>query len=212
MSGTELKQIEKKIKSELEPFLNGIRTERADFELFRRAYLGFMTRYARGWRVYNYIMQDIDESSKFGVTEEIRWLFVYLGIIESLGNAIVDMVIMLLVANGKDFHIECRYTTPRIRHAVSIRDLEKERVPLTTKLNSLKDNGILGLSSTIDSNLRNSIAHLKFDVDENEIHIGGKPAWPIISVNLRKLARAIATTRDLLSQLFKEMVNAKEKQ
>lgn len=202
MSGEELIE---KIRSELEPFLDGIRTEHADVELFKQAYSDFITRYKRARRLLDIIIPDF-EHLKILVKEDARlrdiyWLFLYLGLVESLGNCVVDMIVMLLVANGRDFHIECAHATPRIRHAGSINDLEKERVPLTTKLNFLRDNGISTLASIVDSKLRNAIAHLKFDVKEDKIFIKGKPAFEVTYSSVEKLAGALMITEKWLRLL-----------
>ena len=114
-------------------------------------------------------------------------LFTYMGLVESIGNTLVNIVVMVLVANGRDFHIECRYATPRIKHAISIKELEDERVPLTTKLNFLRDNGIKKLTAIIDSELRNEIAHLRFDFRKNRVVIKGKPASEIASAGTVRL-------------------------
>lgn len=105
---------------------------------------------------------------------------------------------MLLVASGRDFHIERLYKTPRIKHALSIEDLKEERVPLTTELNFIKENGLSKLASTIDNQFRNDIAHLKFDIKENMIYIRGKPALLTCIIGSTKL---METQNSLLAQL-----------
>jgi hypothetical protein len=100
------------------------------------------------------------------IKSDLFYVFSYLGLVESLGNSIVDLLVLLLVANGRDFHIECLRTTPRIKHALTIEDLEKEKVPLTTKLNFMRDNNLRFIASLIDTDLRNTIAHLKFETRE----------------------------------------------
>jgi len=196
----ELKQIENKIKSELMPFLDGVRTKRASFELFRQEYSVFIPRLLRGMEIFHFIMQDFGETT-IQAKEEIHWLFVYLGLVESLGNSIVDMIVILLVANGRDLHIESLRRVPRIRHVTSIKDLEDERVSLGIKLRFLDDNGIKKLASIIDSKLRNTIAHLNFDVKEDEIYIRGKPTKQVIGISLRKLMWALKTATGLIMNL-----------
>jgi hypothetical protein len=100
------------------------------------------------------------------IKSDLFYVFSYIGLVESLGNSIVDLLVLLLVANGRDFHIECLRTTPRIKHALTIEDLEKEKVPLTTKLNFMRDNNLRFIASLIDTDLRNTIAHLKFETRE----------------------------------------------
>jgi hypothetical protein len=102
------------------------------------------------------------------VSSQILDLFLYLGLVESLGNCYVDLLVMLLITNGRDFHIESRYSTPRIKHVISIDDLEKEKVPLTMKLNFLKDNGLENFADVVDSKLRNDITHLNFEIRKDD--------------------------------------------
>ena len=124
------------------------------------------------------------EAKPKGIAAE---LFTYLGTVETFGNTIVDIVVMLVIANGRDFHIECEYRTPRVRHVEGISDLRK--VSLTTKLNFLRDNGIRTLPSMIDSKLRNDVAHLNFtfDPDTEEIFIRKKPAREVLLEGIKEL-------------------------
>lgn len=115
---------------------------------------------------------------------------------------------MLLVANGRDFHIESR-STPRIKHVVSINDLGKERVPLRTKLNFLKDNGVTVLSSVVDTDLRNSIAHLRFKVEKNKVYVKGKPAWEAIMKQTRIMLRAFTRIDVLLHMTWMKGIESK---
>lgn len=211
----ELKEIEERISKELTPFLDGIRTKHADYELFKQAYNDYQNRLGRAIGIMGVLLKAGLAKPPSELIEDLMELFRYMGYVESMGNIIVNIIVMLLVANGRDFHIECRYTTPRIKHVVSIKDLEDERVPLTTKLNFLRDNGITGLASVIDSELRNKIAHLKFDVRRgrdvkkqhtaplttDRIFVKGKPASEVASNSTQKLLSAISTTLNLLEQL-----------
>ena len=188
MSERELKQIDKKVASELGPFLDRTRMKRANYQLFREACLDFAERIDRAAEVVLWLNKEYPK-----ITSQIYQTFIYLGVVESLGNTIVDLVVMLLVANGRDFHIECQHTTPRIKHATAIRDLEKERVPLTTKLNFLRDNGLKTFSSLVDSNLRNIIAHLKFDIKDGRVFIKGKPVPKLLNDSTVKTIEALMT-------------------
>lgn len=111
---------------------------------------------------------------------------------------------MLLVASGRDFHIERAYGTLRIKHATSLGDLEKERVSLTTKLNFPKENGILELTSIIDTEVRNAIAHLRLNFKGNLIYIRRKPAHVLSYIGSRKLLKAIMAVNKLVEQLVTE--------
>lgn len=206
MSEEELNQIEQKIKSELEPFLDGMRRAGArsrNFKIFKKAYHDFERKRESNLVIRDYITRGVLRKTH-EIKDIIQWIFVYLGLVESAGNNIANMTVMLLVANGIDFHVERLHGKPRIKHAVSIEDLEKEKVFLGTKLGFIKDNGIRELASIIDSQLRNDIAHLKLKIKGNEIYVKEKPARKLVFDSTLKLLRAINVTRNLLDQLAEE--------
>jgi hypothetical protein len=206
MSEEQYGKVRRRIKIELEPFFDGVRTKEANYELFKRAFIDFQERLFSATDVVKLIIkggQKVGESPR-SLPATIYKLFAYMGIVESLGNAVVDMIVMLLVANGRDFHIECRHATPRIKHAVFINDLEDERVPLSAKLNFLKENGIEELTSNIDTELRNAIAHLKFQIKNDAIYFKGKQCEKSIWPALNCLTTSLAAVIDLLWELGKE--------
>lgn len=203
------KKTENEITSELTPFLDGIRRSGAqsrNFKLFKEAYIHFEKKRESKMKILGTLFPTFPspDISLHNIKDVVYMLFIYLGLIESLGNSTVDILVMLLVANGRDFHIECRYTTPRIKHAVSMEDLEKERVPLTTKLNFLEANGIKKLTKIIDSELRNAIAHLKFEIRKNEIYVKGKPAPSIVIASMIEMNMGIKVVETLMNQLAEE--------
>ena len=201
MSKEELRQIEKRITSELEPFIDGIMNKRANYELFKQAYTDSQQRLIHAAKIAQLLARADTETTRVTLKDVLYRLFAYVGFVESLGNTLVDIVIMLLVANGRDFHIESRHATPRIKHVAVIKDLEDERVPLSTKLNFLRKNGIKELASLIDSELRNIIAHLRFEVEEDNVYIRGKPAFDVFANSTFNLLVAVVYTFSLLWEL-----------
>lgn len=92
-------------------------------------------------------------------------LFRYLGLVESFGAQLVDLLVLLLVANGYDFHVEREHEVPRIIHATSLKDLRNAF--LGPKVRFLERCGLRATSKIVDVGLRNSIAHLDFEIKEN---------------------------------------------
>lgn len=90
-------------------------------------------------------------------------LFRYLGLVESIGVSLVDMLVLMLVATGHDFHVERIHKEPRIVHATSFDDLKN--ATLASKLAFLRRNGLTECAKLIDRKLRNDIAHLSFEID-----------------------------------------------
>ena len=91
-------------------------------------------------------------------------LFRYLGLVESLGAQLVDLLILLLVANGYEFHVEREHKAPRIIHATSLEDLRNAF--LGPKVRFLERCKLKKTAKIIDVDLRNSIAHLDFEINE----------------------------------------------
>lgn len=206
MSEKELKLLIQKVKSELKPFVDRIRTREANVQLFRQAYLDHIEMTRRPSKIAEFITREREEPSKRPSVKDVMYeIFCYLGLVESLGNSCVSIITMLLIANSRDFHIERMYGTPRIKHVVLLRDLEEERVPLTIKLNFLRENGIRHLTEVIDTELRNAIAHLKFDVKEDKILWKGKQVHKVVITNSRKLLVVVMTVWTLLRELAEDM-------
>lgn len=192
MKNNEIDEIGKKIQSELQPFLNGIRNadvKSREYKLFRAAYVDFRERHEQAKEIREYPMRGLFAKTHV-VKDSIQWMFSYLGLVESLGTALADILIMLLVANGIDFHIERSSKFPRIKHALTIKDLEDQWVPLTMKLNFLRENGISTLSSIVDTRTRNDIAHMRIKVKGNQVLIKGKPVEESILDSETKLLHA----------------------
>jgi hypothetical protein len=89
-------------------------------------------------------------------------LFAYLGLVESLGVTLMDMTLMLLIANGREMHIR---KDKGIMHVSTLRDLRK--LDLIYKLGFLKANKLEFVAGVVNRQLRNDIAHLKFRIEES---------------------------------------------
>lgn len=206
MSESELKGIEKRIASELDEYVKPLYSMAGasrSFKIFEMGCLSFNREYERTRVIRKYIAQGLLQKTT-DVKDTLQWLYLYLGVVETLGNAIANALIMLLAANGIHFHVEYQRITPRIKHATSIDDLTEEFTPLKTKLNFLKDNKIVELSCLVDTKLRNDIAHLRIKVKDSEIYIRGKNAKELIPQSTVKLLRACNTARDILQKVAKD--------
>jgi hypothetical protein len=196
----DLKWIDGKVALEVEPFLDCLRTDPAVYSKFARAYSSFSKRVQRAATITLKLTHDASK-----VHSNLYKTFSYLGFIESYGNTIVDLLVFLCVATGIDFHIECQHTTPRIKHAETIDDLENERVPLTTKINFLRDNGLIVFSSLIDTELRNTIAHMKFEIKGDEVFVKGKQLTDAKLTNtIRKTIEALLAVYNSISKAMEE--------
>jgi len=92
----------------------------------------------------------------------ISKLFAYLGLVESLGVTLIDMALILLIANGRELHIR---HGGGIRHVSTLKELRK--LDLFYKLEFLKANKLEFVGDLVNRKLRNEIAHLNFQIEEN---------------------------------------------
>lgn len=193
-------KIQKEITEELMPLLDNLRTKRADYELFKRAYKRFQSefnqalKYGQRFARYSALPTDASPSLK----DTVYALFSHVVLVESLGNSLLDMIVMLLVANGKDFHIN---RGKGIGHINKIGELHN--VSLGRKVFFLKDNGITKLTKFVNTTLRNKVSHLEFELREDNIYVEGKPAYAIATKNSNRLVSAVIHTRNLLDNLAK---------
>jgi hypothetical protein len=207
MSNKELEKVKKEFHSQLKPLFDSVDktktyTTSRNYRMFRQNLLELVPRLEKMKQIYGFMTHSlghhvnapdeepptIAESS----ASDFEFAFLYLGIVEMGGNLLADLVITYLIATGHDFHLECAYRTPRIKHLTSLKELEEERVPLATKLNFIEDCGITIFKSIIDTQLRNDIAHMKFEIKGNTVYIRGKPAVFRIYDCLTKMRTALA--------------------
>jgi hypothetical protein len=89
-------------------------------------------------------------------------MLVYLGFVESLGVTLIDMVLFLLIANGKEMHIS---RGGGIKHVSTLKELKT--LKLAYKLDFLKRHELDFFGKPINRYLRNQIAHLSFSIEED---------------------------------------------
>jgi len=106
-------------------------------------------------------MKIFKEDSKISGTDEIsilRKAFLYLALFETSVTNLVDLVLMIFVANGHDFYI-----FRNRKYAKKLDDLDDSF--LSEKLDFLNHHGLVIFSEHINRKLRNRIAHLDFDIE-----------------------------------------------
>jgi hypothetical protein len=202
----------KKIASEFEPFYDKIKalkpTEK-NFKIFRKSYFAFVDRWELSHRLLEIGTKGLIEYREEAPDTTVIYMhpFYYLGFVESEGNTITNMIVMILVASGIDFHlIKGKW---RVKHIISFKELEKERIPLNTKLNFLREHGMKEFSNAVDNELRNLIAHMNFQVEGNEIYVRGKPIDTVVAKGYGNLLWALLCMEKFIYQLAEETGLAK---
>lgn len=145
-------------------------------QLFKKAYFDFQKKFDKAMMIYKMIEKQPLISPNYYL------LYIFIGAIESFGNIIVNVLILLIVANGKKFKLKNKKYS-------KMEDFEnkKKYVSLGEKLGFLKKHNITVVNLGIDTELRNSIAHLNFEIKENEIFVRNKPAINEVFVSMTKL-------------------------
>jgi len=113
------------------------------------------------------LMINIGKSQEKRKDKTLIDAIMYLLEVEVISNLVIDILIMMLVAKGHIFHIEADEEYLFARHAVSIEDLNSSSVTLGMKVNYLQKNSVDCITKYVDKNLRNRIAHMDFEIDEN---------------------------------------------
>jgi hypothetical protein len=198
-----LRTKKKKIETELEPFIDGIRTMVKDsvgFTMFSKAYRDYASKYDHYSKIVQYFSKGLSKLTE-NPKDKMQWLLWYLGLLEGINHTTLNMLIMLLKANQDQIQITYPTNTPRIKHALSLDELEETFIPLTAKLNFLNENGLKETTSLIDTELRNAVAHFKFDIKNDDIYLEGKRAMPLITDGIFKLLTIFAGVHDCLGML-----------
>jgi len=93
--------------------------------------------------------------------ESMSKMLAYMGLIESLGVILIDMVLILLIANKREVHTR----RPFIKHVATFDELAN--LDLKDKLDFLGTEGIHLFNEFINRDVRNDIAHLKFSISDS---------------------------------------------
>ena len=87
-------------------------------------------------------------------------MLAYLGLVESLGTTLMDVALLLFIANGTEVH-----TRGLVRHVTKLEELKD--VDTGYKLKMLHDEGLDIFQKLFNQDIRNVIAHLKFKIDDD---------------------------------------------
>jgi len=97
-------------------------------------------------------------------------MLAYLGLVESLGVTMMDMMLLFLMAHGRELHTR-GYPT---KHVETFEELEKVW-NLDYKLSFLNSSGLsIFKKKIVDTKTRNIIAHLNFTIEKNTGVIRGR--------------------------------------
>lgn len=196
-------RLHQEMLSELGPFLKGIKKLQKpskEYTAFAEAYSYFMSK-LRDKKALFASMLPTKYISSSNLEDNFYMLFLYLGMVESIGNTLTNMLVMLLVTNGRPFW--CTHKKHR-RKIGSIKELENVGsalyISLGRKLDFLEKNGLREFTSVIDKDFRNDIGHLEFQVQNDIVYVRGKDAYVEAFTHLGRLKLVI----DIIEELLKK--------
>jgi len=197
----EKEHIQEQITEELRPLLDNLLSKKADYKLFKKSYKHFQREFNKALKYAKQFAQyteryasDVPPSLK----DTVYALFSHVVLVESLGRSLLDMIVILLVANGKNLHINKGRGTGHVNKIGELHNVSQG-----IKIFFLKDNGITKLTKFVNADLRNKISHLDFEFSEDNIYIDGKPSHRIATASSNRLVWAVLHTRSLLDKLAK---------
>ena len=112
------------------------------------------------------LTQEKSNQKEHGKIFTLIAVFEYLSAIETIGNSVINLVLLFLVAEGHDIHLAPDRQHSYVRHAITLEDLDSPTLSLAIKLDILDSLGYTLFSKWINRKLRNAIAHLDFEIDE----------------------------------------------
>jgi len=188
-SSTNKDHIEERVKTELQPVFLDFYRGSAKEKVYARNADWFARRVLKGGNivlllsnapiVMQIVNEDLakyvnapNEEAVFKLKASRKTLgclnaFSYVAFVETLATPYIDLSILLLSVDGYHFHVGADRKHNYVRHAMSFRDLESPSVSLANKLDFLDSCKLTFFSKWVDRNLRNIIAHLGFDIDDN---------------------------------------------
>jgi len=103
--------------------------------------------------------------SESKITRCLTDVLEYLTSIETNGDLAVNLMLLLLTADGDHIHLQPDREHLYIRHAMQLKDLETPSLSLGNKRDFLVSHGLAFFEKWINTTLRNKIAHADFHID-----------------------------------------------
>ncbi len=194
---TEYQMLVEKLKPLVQPMIPSSEGSK-DFRDFLRQSL---TRFKKSGERMRHLKED--SKAEYGSQlDTLRKAFLYLAFFETSVTNILDLVVMLLVFNGHDFFVQY----PR-KYARNLDDLEG--VSVREKLDFLNFHGFSIFAENINSNLRNKIAHMDFDIESKGIIYANKQKYDLQNEIIKLEAFVLLSGKALGSLRLFELLSEK---
>jgi hypothetical protein len=193
-----VKKVKTELEAEIEPFLKKILiTPQKHLTQFKEDCEAFYSKRDTSLVIMG-LVEEIDlKALDVSTKEQIFALFYYVGLVETIGDCCVNILVMLLAAAGRDFEI-------RKKHMQSIKDLEDPKVSLGAKLDFLKDNKVEIPKKSINKDLRNWIAHADFKIKDKNVRFNNnseKTAGDVIAKDCTEIIEMGYVVSNLIDDL-----------
>lgn len=152
--GVDSKKVED-VYSKIAPLLRNIMTKRVLTTLLETT-----DDLKRGVEYYEEIRRLINSERLTPKQKSLLELFCYLELSEGLFSEVIQSIAFVLIENDHDI-----YDPQRMKFVKSYKELDE--VSLFVKLQFIKEHGLKFVADTFDRELRNSIAHLRYFVEDD---------------------------------------------
>jgi len=195
-----------KLIAELEPFVTVLREmpeASPDLKRFKQAYLKYLGKEEHYKKISRYLMKGSLKVTE-PLKDKLQFVFWYLCVLETVNHTAVNILIILVntsTIKGSLLNFGNNGYLKRIGKAFSLEDLEKRFIPLGSKIDFLRANGLKEVAAVIDTEFRNDIVHFNFDIHDEDIAINGKKILPLVVANVHKLLSLSAVVNKYLRKL-----------
>lgn len=121
----------------------------------------------------------------------LRKAFVYLGLFESSVTNLVDLLLMIFIANHHDFYVYADRA-----YARGLDDLDDASIG--EKLSFLNHHGLQIFSQNLNKDLRNKVAHMDFDINSDGTISVGQQRFDLL-IEIVKLSAFVLVIGQVLS-------------
>lgn len=196
-----------KLFSELEPLLTFLSEKAAkspEIEKFKQAYFEYLKKENHYKKISRYISRGVLKPTA-SIKVKLQLILWYLCVLETINHTTVNILIVLINT------CECKSRTLKtgsrdrfereLQKASSLDDLDKQFIPLGSKIAYLRSNGLKEVVSVIDTKFRNAIVHFDFDVLDDDIVVNEEKIMPLVVENIQNLLRLSAVVSNCLKEI-----------
>ena len=194
------------ILTELDPILSYLRKmpiNSKEWLFFKEIYAEFVNEKETCGKKVRYLSKGMLKltNKNSATTQWFQW---YLGVFEGVNNTVLDTLILLINSTGI-ISPDIPSNMPRkIVKAIRKQELKKSHIPVNTKNSYLSCYGLKTIVCMVDTQTRNRIAHVNYEIRDDEVFFEDGKAFSIIAKKLTDLLRLLMVIDNILKGIICE--------